>query len=98
MSMNKLSNINIDTMDMLVTLAKLKLELPLQGSARDTVAARRQTICRIVDREDLRLLVVAGHIHYMILNLLWDMLRASNNCAMSYRISSLLSPLVVCVR
>ena len=60
MSMTKLSNINIDSMDVLVTPAELKLELPLQGVARDTVAAGRETICRILDRQDLRLLVVVG--------------------------------------
>jgi 3-deoxy-7-phosphoheptulonate synthase len=58
--MTQLSNINIDNMEVLVTPAELKLALPLQGVARDMVAAGRETICHILDREDPRLLVVVG--------------------------------------
>jgi len=53
-------NLNIASNDALITPEKLKSEMPLLGSALDSVKKSRETIFSILDRKDPRLFVVVG--------------------------------------
>ena len=53
-------NLNVESNNPLITPQMLKAELPLAGSALDTVQQARQTIFDILDRKDHRLFVVVG--------------------------------------
>ena len=53
-------NLNVESNNPLITPQMLKAELPLAGSALDTVQQARQTIFNILDRKDHRLFVVVG--------------------------------------
>lgn len=53
-------NLNVVSQEVLVSPAKLKSELPLSDKSSTTVTQGRETIRRILDREDHRLLVVIG--------------------------------------
>ncbi|MCG8415753.1 MAG: 3-deoxy-7-phosphoheptulonate synthase, partial [Pseudomonadales bacterium] len=53
-------NLNIASNDALMTPQSLKHELPLEGTALQTVQQARETIFSILDRKDPRLFVVVG--------------------------------------
>lgn len=55
-----IDDVNIKSIEKLVTPAELKTELPLTDSAYHTVLQGRKTIRRILDGEDKRLFVVIG--------------------------------------
>jgi 3-deoxy-7-phosphoheptulonate synthase len=56
----QVEDINIAAIELLVTPAELKAELPLSDAAKATVLAGRQTIRNILDGSDPRLFVVIG--------------------------------------
>jgi 3-deoxy-7-phosphoheptulonate synthase len=63
LAMNKpinVDNINVISQEILISPAQLKQELPLTESASETISSGRDTIRRILDRNDHRLLVVIG--------------------------------------
>lgn len=53
-------NLNIESNNALMTPEQLKVELPLQGAALESVNKARETIFSILDRKDPRLFVVVG--------------------------------------
>lgn len=53
-------DINIDSIQTLITPAQLKAEMPLSDAAKATVLAGRQTVRNILDGKDHRLFVVIG--------------------------------------
>ena len=55
-----IDDVNIKSIQPLVTPAELKAELPLTGSAYHTVLKGRETIRNILDGKDKRLFVVIG--------------------------------------
>ncbi len=59
-SSRRLENINVVSQDLLPTPREVKAGLPAGQSAAETVLAGRETVCRILDREDPRLIVVVG--------------------------------------
>jgi 3-deoxy-7-phosphoheptulonate synthase len=56
----KADDLNIESIEPLMTPAQLKAELPLEGAALESVRNARQTIFNILDRKDPRLFVVVG--------------------------------------
>ncbi|MDG4555618.1 MAG: 3-deoxy-7-phosphoheptulonate synthase [Candidatus Competibacter sp.] len=60
MPMQNLSNINVAALEVLPTPEEIKQRLPLGETAADTVFQGRETIKRILDRQDPRLFVVVG--------------------------------------
>lgn len=56
----RLSDLNIENYQVVMTPAQLKAELPLPEAARQFVAESRQTVRNILDRNDTRLIVVVG--------------------------------------
>jgi 3-deoxy-7-phosphoheptulonate synthase len=61
--MNKtisVDNVNVISQEILISPAELKKELPLTEKASQTITTGRETVRRILDREDHRLLVVIG--------------------------------------
>ena len=56
----RLSDLNIDDYQVVITPTELKKELPLPESARDLVAKSRQTVKDILDAKDDRLFAVVG--------------------------------------
>ncbi|PWV62347.1 3-deoxy-7-phosphoheptulonate synthase [Plasticicumulans acidivorans] len=60
MTMPEIENVNVASIEMLLTPQELLKRLPLTLAARDTVVAGRKTIEDILDRRDPRLLVVVG--------------------------------------
>ncbi len=56
----QVEDINISAIELLVTPAELKTELPLSDAAKATVLAGRQTVRNILDGSDPRLFVVIG--------------------------------------
>ena len=56
----KADDLNIESIEPLMTPAQLKAELPLEGAALESVRDARQTIFNILDRKDPRLFVVVG--------------------------------------
>lgn len=56
----ELDNINVQSQELLITPEKLKQEIPLEGVAKETVCAGRQTINNILDRKDHRIFLVVG--------------------------------------
>ncbi|HEY4713521.1 MAG TPA: 3-deoxy-7-phosphoheptulonate synthase, partial [Aquirhabdus sp.] len=56
----QVEDINIGAIELLVTPAELKTELPLSAEAKATVLAGRKTIRNILDGSDPRLFVVIG--------------------------------------
>ncbi len=58
--MTEVENINVVSLDVLITPEDLKRELPLEGVARETVLQGRETVRNILDRKDHRLMVVVG--------------------------------------
>ncbi len=53
-------DLNVVSSEVLITPAQLKAELPLSEQASQTVAAGRDTVRKILDRHDPRLIVVVG--------------------------------------
>ncbi|MDP6536440.1 MAG: 3-deoxy-7-phosphoheptulonate synthase [Gammaproteobacteria bacterium] len=53
-------NLNIASNDALITPEQLKAELPLEGTALQSVQSSRETVFSILDRKDPRLFVVVG--------------------------------------
>lgn len=60
MSNDRLEDLNVESLEPLITPARLKQDLPLQGKALESVRNARQTIYDILDRKDHRLFVVVG--------------------------------------
>ncbi|WFF43071.1 3-deoxy-7-phosphoheptulonate synthase [Salinicola endophyticus] len=60
MSEQQVNNLNVLAQDVLISPEVLKQHIPLSETAERTVIEGRQTIQRILDREDPRLLVVIG--------------------------------------
>ncbi|WP_353982047.1 3-deoxy-7-phosphoheptulonate synthase [Salinicola endophyticus] len=60
MSEQQVNNLNVLAQDVLISPEVLKQHIPLSDAAERTVIEGRQTIQRILDREDPRLLVVIG--------------------------------------
>ncbi len=60
MSNEHVDNLNIASLDALITPEQLKQEQPLEGGALEAVRKGRQTIYDILDRKDPRLFVVVG--------------------------------------
>lgn len=56
----KAEDLNIESIEALMTPQQLKADLPLQGEALASVRDARQTIFNILDRKDPRLFVVVG--------------------------------------
>ena len=56
----QVENLNIESQHPLITPGELKGKLPLSDAARDTVAAGRDAVRDILDRQDHRLFVVLG--------------------------------------
>lgn len=57
---NDIDDINISSMQALITPAELKAELPLSKTAYQTVSEGRNAIRKILNGEDKRLFVVIG--------------------------------------
>ena len=60
MSEDSINNINILSQEVLPTPEQIKAQLPLTPQAQETVIAGRETIRRILDRQDPRLFIVVG--------------------------------------
>src|SRR5690606_40578925 len=60
MTDQQVSNLNVLAQDVLITPEALKREIPLTEAAERTVIEGRETIQRILDGEDPRLLMVIG--------------------------------------
>ena len=56
----RLSDLNIDDYQVVITPTELKKELPLPQPVRDLVAQSRQTVKNILDGKDDRLFAVVG--------------------------------------
>ena len=56
----RLSDLNIDDYEVIVSPTALKKDLPLSDDARQFITASRETVRRILDGEDKRLFVVVG--------------------------------------
>jgi 3-deoxy-7-phosphoheptulonate synthase len=53
-------NLNVEAFEQLITPDQLKREMPLTGQVRESVLRARETVHRILDREDHRLFLVVG--------------------------------------
>ena len=60
MTNSTLDDLNIDSIEALMTPEQLKQQLPLEGAALESVRSARQTIFDILDRKDSRLFLVVG--------------------------------------
>lgn len=60
MSQQQVNNLNVLSQDVLITPDALKQEIPLSPAAEKTIIEGRQTIERILDGDDPRLIVVVG--------------------------------------
>ncbi|MEA3250432.1 MAG: 3-deoxy-7-phosphoheptulonate synthase [Pseudomonadota bacterium] len=60
MSQQQVNNLNVLSQDVLITPDALKQEIPLSPSSEKTIIEGRQTIQRILDGDDPRLIVVVG--------------------------------------
>ena len=58
--MQNLYNVNVAALEVLPTPEEIKQRLPLSETAADTVFQARETVKRILDRQDPRLFVVVG--------------------------------------
>ncbi len=58
--MQNLCNVNVAALEVLPTPEEIKQRLPLSETAADTVFQARETVKRILDRQDHRLFVVVG--------------------------------------
>ena len=53
-------NLNVASFESMPSPRRLKAQLPLDAAAAQTVLDARQTVCRILDRQDERLFVIVG--------------------------------------
>ncbi len=60
MTETHLTNINVESLDVLITPEQLKKDIPVTPAARETIIKGRDTIRNILDRKDPRLIVVVG--------------------------------------
>lgn len=60
MTASRLTNVNVQSQDVLITPEQLKKEIPMTDKARETVLAGREQIQNILDGKDDRLIVVVG--------------------------------------
>ena len=60
MTETHLTNINVESLDVLITPEQLKKDIPVTPAARETIIKGRDTIRNILDRKDPRLMVVVG--------------------------------------
>lgn len=60
MPITRIDDMNIASIEALMTPQELKKEMPLEGAALESVREARQTIFDILDRKDKRLFVVVG--------------------------------------
>ncbi len=60
MTATHLTNVNVESLDVLITPEQLKKDIPVSATAKETVLQGRQTIQNILDRKDHRLMVVVG--------------------------------------
>ena len=60
MTATHLTNVNVESLDVLITPEQLKKDIPVSATAKETVLQGRQTIQNILDRKDDRLMVVVG--------------------------------------
>jgi 3-deoxy-7-phosphoheptulonate synthase len=60
MSQQAVENLNVENIEILITPAKLKAELPLTDKACETVSKGREVVRNILDRKDHRLFLVIG--------------------------------------
>ncbi|KZY74855.1 phospho-2-dehydro-3-deoxyheptonate aldolase [Oleiphilus sp. HI0071] len=56
----ELDNINVASQELLITPAQLKSDIPLSDKAKETIQQGRDTVNRILDREDKRIFLVVG--------------------------------------
>ena len=61
----KIDNVNIASLELLITPEQLKSEIPLTEAAIKTITEGRQTVNNILDRNEHRLfiVIVTGSIH-----------------------------------
>ena len=57
---NQIDDLNVVSQELLLSPEKVKARLPVSPEALQTVLSGRETVCRILDRQDPRLFVVAG--------------------------------------
>jgi len=60
MTTSRLTNVNVQSQDVLITPEKLKQDIPVTDKARETVLSGREQIENILDGKDDRLIVVVG--------------------------------------
>jgi len=60
MTTSRLTNVNVQSQDVLITPEKLKQDIPVTDKARETVLSGREQIENILDGKDNRLIVVVG--------------------------------------
>ncbi|MFN3586665.1 MAG: 3-deoxy-7-phosphoheptulonate synthase, partial [Moraxellaceae bacterium] len=60
MAETRIENVNIRSIELLITPEELKREMPLSDAARATVLEGRETIRNILDGRDHRLFLVLG--------------------------------------
>ncbi|KAF0193116.1 MAG: 3-deoxy-7-phosphoheptulonate synthase [Gammaproteobacteria bacterium] len=60
MTLEQLNNVNVVSQELLPTPERIKQQLPLTDKAMTTVLKGRDTVQRILDREDHRLFIVVG--------------------------------------
>ena len=57
---NLIHNVNVSAQDVLLTPEEIKQKLPMTDRAETTVLEGRQTVQRILDRQDPRVFAVVG--------------------------------------
>src|ERR671933_1292188 len=60
MQAERTNNVNVIAQDVLMTPAEIKRRLPITSQAEEFVLQSRDTLQRIIDRQDPRLFVVVG--------------------------------------
>lgn len=60
MTERQLTNINVESLEVLITPEQLRKDIPISPAAQETVINGRETIRNILDRKDHRLMVVVG--------------------------------------
>jgi len=58
--MQQLTNLNVESQEILITPEALKAELPVSDSAHAVIDAGREAVRRVLDRDDHRIIVVIG--------------------------------------
>ena len=60
MAESRIENVNIRSIDLLITPEELKREMPLSDKARASVLSGRETVRNILDGKDHRIFLVLG--------------------------------------